>query len=226
MISSSPVERTPTVGHGWTRSCSTPMLESTPMWAAPRYVPGEKTSSPARISPPAFRTNVPGSTDSSTTTIDPPDSTRVRSTMHTASAPGGSGAPVMIRTDSPADTNVFASSPAITLPTTRRRAGADARIGGPDGVAVHGRIGKGRHGLGSSDGFGQHMTRGVAHRHSPGGEDFAGGEDELASLGDGDHRGEGGGVDGTRRFTGMMVPTTRERHEGSPAQCCDPVSRG
>ena len=60
------------------------------------------------------------------TTIDPPDSTRVRSTMHTASAPGGNGAPVMMRTDSPADTNVFALSPAITVPTTRRRAGGCA----------------------------------------------------------------------------------------------------
>ena len=39
VISSSPVERTPTVGEGWTRSCSTPTLESTPTWAAPRDVP-------------------------------------------------------------------------------------------------------------------------------------------------------------------------------------------
>ena len=71
-------------------------------------------------------------------------------------------------------------------------------ISGSDRVPVHGRIRKGWHGLGSSDGFGQHMTQGVAHRHLPGGKGSAGGEDELASFRDRDHRGEGGGVDGTR----------------------------
>ena len=157
-ISSSPVERTPTVGEGWTRSCSTPTLESTPTWAAPRDVPGEKTSSPAWMSLPAFRVNVPGSTDSSTTTIDPPDSSRVRSTMHTASAPGGNGAPVMMRTDSPVDTKVVAFSPAITVPITRRLAGGLAVSAARTAYPSMDEIRKGRDGLGGPDGFGQHLT--------------------------------------------------------------------
>ena len=124
MTSSSPVESTPTVGRGWTSRLWTPRLESTPMWAGPRYVPGPNTSSPAATSSPALRTFVPGLTGSSTMTNDPSPSTRTRSTMQTVSAPGGSPAPVMIRTDSPSDTKALGSSPAMTHPTTRSRAGA------------------------------------------------------------------------------------------------------
>ena len=162
VISSSPVERTPTVGQGWTRTCSTPMLDSTPTCAGPSDVPAEKTSSPARISLPASRMNVPGATASSTTTIEPSDSTRVCSTMHTASAPGGNGAPVMMRTDSPTEIDVFALSPAMTVSTTRRRAGGRAVSAARTAYPSMDEIRKGRHGFGGQDRLGQHMTRGVA----------------------------------------------------------------
>jgi hypothetical protein len=61
-------------------------------------------------------------------------------------------------------------------------------IGSSHRVTVNGRVGKGRHRFGSSDGFGQHVPRGVAQRHSARSEGNAAGKDELASFRYRDHR--------------------------------------
>ena len=124
--SSSPVDRTPTAGRGQTSSAWMPRLASTPMWAGPSCVPGVKTSAPAAMSSPGSRTFVPGLTDSSMSTASAPSSALVRSTMHTASAPGGISAPVIIRIASPCERGAFGPSPAATVPVTRRRTGAVA----------------------------------------------------------------------------------------------------
>ncbi len=66
----------------------------------------------------------PGATASSMTTPSP--SARVHSTMQTASAPFGRGAPVVIAIASPACSATSATVPAVTAPARRRRAGATA----------------------------------------------------------------------------------------------------
>ncbi len=121
--SSSPVDRTPTRGRVPTCTPVAPMLANTPRWAGVRAVPAPNTSSPACRSSPARRTWLPGSTAISTRTPSSPTAA-VRSTITTASAPGGIGAPVMIRTASPAPTARVGATPAGSVSTTARSTGA------------------------------------------------------------------------------------------------------
>src|SRR5215212_3328726 len=124
--SSSPVDNTPTRGRRWTATDDAPTLARTPRRPGVRTVPGVTTTSPARRSSPARRTAVPGSTGTSTTTDAPSADGAVRSTMTTASAPGGTTAPVMMRTAWPAPTSTGTTGPASWVPTTCKVAGAAA----------------------------------------------------------------------------------------------------
>ncbi len=70
---------------------------------------------------------LPSGTDCWTTTEAPSPSESVSSTMTMASAPGGMGAPVMIRAASPGPTGLSRPDiPAATVPTTFRVTGASA----------------------------------------------------------------------------------------------------
>ena len=103
-----------------------PNPASTPTWAGCRTSPGSKTILPTSRSSPARRTWLPTGTLTSATTWPPPSSARVRSTMITASAPGGMGAPVMIRTAWPGPTATSGALPAANVSTTSRVTGAVA----------------------------------------------------------------------------------------------------
>ena len=107
-----------------------------------------KTSWPAAMSSPARRTCSPAGAGAEIQTWSP--SLRVFSTMATASAPSGKGAPVMIRSASPGPTGPCGSlrrRPACRSPSSGPgSAGAGAgHVGGPHGVAVHGRVGERGH---------------------------------------------------------------------------------
>ena len=60
------------------------------------------------------------------------------------------------------------------------------------------------------------MTQGVAHRHPPGGEGFAGGEDELASFRDRDHRGRVAESMAHEMIHRTMVPRPGDAMRGRP----------
>ncbi len=98
MTSSSPVDSTPTRGGRRTVTASRPTLASTPMWAGVSTVPSATTTSPGVTSSPdpadvvALGHRRPA--DQYTGLAVP----TVSSTITMASAPGGTGAPVMIRT--------------------------------------------------------------------------------------------------------------------------------
>ncbi len=125
--SSSPVDSTPTRGRGWATTSYAPMPASTPRRAADTAVPASSTSSPSVTSSPGRRTWLPALTAASTTTRSAgPSAGRVSSTFTTASAPGGMGAPVMIRAAWPGPTLRSPASPAATVPTTSSSTGAPA----------------------------------------------------------------------------------------------------
>ena len=96
-----------------------------PKRAGVSEVPGETTSWPARTSLPGSRTFWPGATGTSTRTR-PPWTGEVHSTITTESAPGGMGAPVMIRTAWPGPTGRAGSgaAPAARTATTSSSTGA------------------------------------------------------------------------------------------------------
>ena len=111
---SSPVGTMAALARGWARTAVTPTDPSTPISAGPRRRPAWTTTAPALMSPPAGRTFSPESARSSTATSRRsvllvrgsvprwPQSVRsVSSKGTTASAPAGTGAPVMIRAASP-----------------------------------------------------------------------------------------------------------------------------
>lgn len=122
--SSSPVESTPTRGRGITRTSRTPALMRTPRCAGESALPARTQTSPALTSAPASRTFSPGC---KATLISTPSvsTSRVRSTMQTASAPGGIGAPVMTRWAAPSGRSRDSASPAYVVPETCRVTGAE-----------------------------------------------------------------------------------------------------
>ncbi len=130
--------------------------------AGPEGGAGAKTCCPAARSSPARRTCSPATAGAETQTWSP--SVRVFSTMATASAPSGKGAPVMIRSASPGPTGLRGACPAASVPITVNRAGRSAfgtgRIGGPDRVAVHGRVVERRHVLGRGHRLRQDQAQG------------------------------------------------------------------
>ena len=101
-------------------------------------MPADARRVPTRTSRPGRRTNWPGTTDSMIVTALESQSW-VFSTMQTASAPSGNGAPVMIRTACP--------GPTVPVEQVARRHGTDhiesyrclRGVGRTHGVAVHGR---------------------------------------------------------------------------------------
>jgi len=113
------------------------MLASTPRWPGPSTVSAGNTTCPAAMSSPAARTLTPTATGLRTSTLvavaapmasrpDRPSQASVSSTITTASAPGGSGAPVRIRTASPGPTGGSGGDPAGMVPTTVKVTGAAA----------------------------------------------------------------------------------------------------
>ncbi len=138
--SSLPVDRTTTRGRGRTRTVPRPMAASRAICGGPRTVPAARARSPACTSLPRARTCARASAARCTRTsppacsgaalagvipaaAPPPVPPSVHSTGTTASAPGGSGAPVMIRAASPGPTVGSSPLPAATSPTTVSTAG-------------------------------------------------------------------------------------------------------
>jgi hypothetical protein len=117
---------TPIRGRGWARTSATPSDASTPTRAGVISSPAVSTTSPGFRSSPAALRWVPGSTATSMRTARPPSSRVVRSTITTASAPSGSGAPVKMRMASPAPSARVAGCPAATSCTTGSVTGAPA----------------------------------------------------------------------------------------------------
>ena len=124
MTNSSPVDNNATLARGYTRTVRALMLASTPAPAAFNTVPLANTASPARTSSATGRTAVPLSTLRRTVTWSPTVSQS--STITTASAPVGIGAPVMMRRACPASTCHSVPSPAANVPMTRKVVGAAA----------------------------------------------------------------------------------------------------
>ena len=116
--SSSPVDSTPTRGRGWASTSVTPIPASTPRWPGVITSPGENTGSPTRRSSPATRTASPADTSAPSATRAPSSRRVVCSTITTASAPSGIGAPVKMRMASPGCSARSAGWPAATSATT------------------------------------------------------------------------------------------------------------
>ena len=119
--SSSPVVRTMTEGRRRQRSEVRPAAAQTPITPGLTTRPGAATRSPARRSLPAARRLVPALTEARIRTA--PSSSAVSSTRTTASAPAGTGAPVMIRIAVPACSGCGGPTPARTSPRSGRRTG-------------------------------------------------------------------------------------------------------
>src|SRR5438093_5214339 len=103
-------------------TCACPSVASRPTSAARSVTPASSTRSPTRTSSPAGRTYAAGSTAARSVTRPFVASTSSWGT--TASAPGGSGAPVKIRMASPRPIAREGSAPASTRPTTASAAPA------------------------------------------------------------------------------------------------------
>ena len=109
---------------------------------ASRRCPAARSVSPARKSRPLGRTKRPGAAASRTVTASP--SRRASSWMTIASAPSGIGAPVKMRTASPAATTPGKPRPASARADDAQRRGRARHVGRAHGVAVHGGSGEGR----------------------------------------------------------------------------------
>jgi hypothetical protein len=94
------------------------MAASIPISLAPSTTPAGSTSSPRRALSPDARTFSPAWGASMRVTVAV--SSRTSSMGMTASAPSGIGAPVMIRTASPAPGDGRSTAPAAISPTTRK----------------------------------------------------------------------------------------------------------
>ncbi len=120
--SSAPVDSTTTRGRGWARTVRRPTPARMPSWGGPITVPAASTRSPARTSSPDLRMALPGGAGRLIDTLTVPPS--VHSTGTTASAPPGTGAPVMMRVTVPRSTTRDAVSPAGTSTVTGSTTGA------------------------------------------------------------------------------------------------------
>ena len=120
--SSLPVDTTTTRGRGRTSSRERPTAAARPICTAPRWVPAVRTVSPAATSSPARRTLAPAVGALRMTTVATPPS--VHSSGMIESAPAGTIAPVMMRTQEPAETRSGDAGPAATSPVTGRTTGS------------------------------------------------------------------------------------------------------
>jgi hypothetical protein len=125
-ISSSPVDSPPTRARATTGTETMPTLASTPSAAGRISVPAGNSRSPWWTSSPAWRTASPAATLRPIRTRWPPSSDSVSSTITTASAPGGNGAPVMMRTARPGSTGIDGGAPAAIVPATSSSTGTPA----------------------------------------------------------------------------------------------------
>ncbi len=129
--SSLPVESTTTRGRGRTFTVARPIAASRPSWVGPSRVPASSTRAPAAMSLPRRRMWAASATGRRTRTSSSstgaviasaarpvPVPPSVHSTGATASAPGGIGAPVMIRAAWPGPTLGSTPAPAAMSPTT------------------------------------------------------------------------------------------------------------
>src|SRR5205823_5076639 len=91
---SSPVLSTATDGRPYTRTLAAPTAAATAIWAGPSNVPIGNTTAPAFLTDPRGASASPVLTLRSTVTLSA-ESRRVSSTGTTASAPEGTGAPVI-----------------------------------------------------------------------------------------------------------------------------------
>ena len=113
---SSPVENTATRGRLATATRAFPTVARSPTPAGDTRMPASRSFAPLRTSAPRAVTRLPGSTGggfrpgAGQTTKSP--SRIVSSTMIAASAPSGSGAPVMTAAASPAPNRTFGIVPA------------------------------------------------------------------------------------------------------------------
>ena len=132
--SSSPVASTATRGRANTRGRPAPSAASSPMVAGSSVAPARhRPAAPAASSEPRATTLSPAATARWMTTVSGEAGGRsVCSTITTASAPAGSGAPVMISTQVPGATVPANTAPAATSPI---RFSVTGRIGtGPGHV--------------------------------------------------------------------------------------------
>ena len=121
--SSLPVERIATRGRGTATTCVAPASAAKPMAAGVRIAPAGSTGVPARKAAPRMPTCCPTRNLGSRNRTRWPAcaaavSSTVDSTGTTASAPGGIGAPVMIRAQPPARIGRVLTSPAARSATT------------------------------------------------------------------------------------------------------------
>ena len=79
------------------------------------------------------------------------------STITTASAPGGIGAPVMIRIVSPGPTLPSGAAPAAISPTTVQFNGNGGDVDGPHGISIDSSVVERRHDLGRHDHVSEHQ---------------------------------------------------------------------
>ncbi len=134
--SSLPVDSTTTRGRGRTFTVARPIAASRPSWVGPSRVPASRTFEPAATSLPRRRMCAPSVTGRRTRTSSSgtgaviaaaatpvPVPPSVHSTGATARAPGGRGAPVMIRAAWPGPTLGSSPAPAAMSPTTERTEG-------------------------------------------------------------------------------------------------------
>src|SRR5882672_4791797 len=118
--SSSPVERIATRGGNATSTCACPSAASNAMVPGPITSPERASVSPTGKSSPAGRTFSPTATGARMRTVaaSGDETASVCSIATTASAPAGSGAPVMIRIASPRATACVATPPAASVSLT------------------------------------------------------------------------------------------------------------
>ncbi len=116
-----PVEHTAQDGRAKTEVSGRPTAESAPSWPGPRRSPRWTMYSPARRSLPWRAMCCPAVAAAKTRTSS--FSLDVRSTMTTASAPGGTSAPVPTAMHSPGVSRRSVVSPVNTRPTQESRRG-------------------------------------------------------------------------------------------------------
>ena len=120
--SSSPVTISATRGRRTQRALATPIAASSPASCGRRRRPARSTTSPAFTSSPIAPTCLRGATGSRTSRR--PSRSLATSAITTASAPSGSGAPVMMRTAWPAATRPSNARPGSATPITSNAIGS------------------------------------------------------------------------------------------------------
>ena len=196
------MDSTPTRTAGWTGTVRALMLASTPATVGVTTVPAVNTTSPVRTSLPAGRTASPGAAVARTRTRLPSSRRSVRSTITTASAPAGIGAPVMSRTASPGRSGTAgAAATRRDLRHNRQLDRGRADVGGAHRVPVDGAVGERRHILASHHVGGEHQTERGGAIHVDGRERRARAEHRALRLREGDHPVQCIGVTDLRSFS-------------------------